>query len=121
MSCQQKNSPSLRKRKAQQKASKKAKWTSADDATLIEVLRDQQSAGNQADNGWKKAVWVAAVQVLAGSEKLSGGPGGAAKKAKSCQDRFSTVSYISDNGSSASSSGKGSSFSTLLSLLSMAQ
>ena len=67
---------------------KKAKWSTGDDNTLIEVLKAQQAAGNQADNNWKKVVWVAAEQSLAGSEGLSGG---APKKAKSCSDRWSTV------------------------------
>jgi hypothetical protein len=75
----------------QSKLPKKAKWSSADDNALLSVLKAQQAAGNQADNNWKKVVWVAAEQALAGSEKLSGG---AAKKAKSCNDRWGTVCDI---------------------------
>lgn len=67
---------------------KKAKWSIADDNTLIETLKAQQAAGNQADNNWKKVVWVAAQEALVGSESLSGG---APKKAKSCSDRWGTL------------------------------
>ena len=51
---------------------KQAKWSSADDVTLIQVLMDQQG-GNQADNSWKGCVWEVVCTELAGSELLSGG------------------------------------------------
>jgi hypothetical protein len=70
------------------KPPRNAKWTTADDATLVATLREQQAAGNQADSGWKACVWVAAAQALAGSEVQSGG---AAKKAKGCSDHWSLV------------------------------
>lgn len=70
---------------------KKARWSTVDDNTLVDVLNTQQAAGNQADNSWKKVVWIAAEQALAGSENLSGG---AAKKAKGCNDRWNTVHFF---------------------------
>ena len=48
-------------------------WSSADDATLIEVLTEQQALGNQSDSGWKSLVWTTAADKLKGSEKRSGG------------------------------------------------
>ncbi|KAH7905762.1 hypothetical protein BJ138DRAFT_1227040 [Hygrophoropsis aurantiaca] len=70
------------------KTPRNAKWTTADDATLVATLREQQAAGNQADSGWKASVWVAAAQALAGSEAQSGG---AAKKPKGCSDHWSLL------------------------------
>ncbi|KAF8463814.1 hypothetical protein DFH94DRAFT_686677 [Russula ochroleuca] len=67
---------------------KNAKWTVANDQALIMVLKAQQLLGNQADNSWKRLVWVATVKELTGSERLSGG---APKKEKSCSDRWSTL------------------------------
>ncbi|KAG6878668.1 hypothetical protein C0992_007736 [Termitomyces sp. T32_za158] len=58
-----------------------AKWSSADNATLIEDLKEQQACGNQADNNWKAVVWTEAEKALAGSEERSRG---APKKAKGC-------------------------------------
>jgi len=59
-----KPAPSLRKN---------AVWSPADDKTLVDVLTEQQAAGNQADNNWKGVVWVAAALKLKGSEVISGG------------------------------------------------
>ena len=36
---------------------KKARWSSADDNTLVQILIAQQAAGNQADGGWKAVVY----------------------------------------------------------------
>ena len=55
------------------KPPKNACWSSADDATLIEVLTEQQALGNQSDSGWKSLVWTAAADKLKSSEKRSGG------------------------------------------------
>ncbi|KAG5639913.1 hypothetical protein DXG03_002478 [Asterophora parasitica] len=46
-----------------------AKWTSADDTTLIDGLKHQQAKGNEADNNWKAVVWTEAEKALAGSEE----------------------------------------------------
>ena len=70
---------------------KQAKWSSADDATLIQVLTDQQAAGNQADNSWKRCVWQAACTELAGSELHSGG---APKTASKCHTRWDKVNIF---------------------------
>src|SRR4051794_35469681 len=67
---------------------KKAKWTASDDSVLLDVLKAQQAAGNQANNNWKKCVWTAAETALAGSEKVSGGT---PKKAKGCNDHWNAV------------------------------
>jgi len=68
---------------------KQAKWSAADDANLIQVLTDQQAAGNQADNAWKGSVWQAASRELAGSETISGG---AVKTPSKCRTRWDKVS-----------------------------
>jgi len=64
---------------------KQAKWSSANDATLIQVLTEQQAAGNQADNSWKGCVWQVASKELAGSEDISGG---AVKTPSKCHTRW---------------------------------
>ncbi|GLB45524.1 putative myb/SANT-like DNA-binding domain containing protein [Lyophyllum shimeji] len=64
---------------------KKAKWSSADDATLIATLHDERAKGNQADNSWKASTWTACEKALAGSEVKSGG---AHKKASGCRDHW---------------------------------
>lgn len=66
---------------------KKAVWSPEDDKALLYCLLEQQAAGNQGDNGWKKVVWTAAVEAL----KDNGGKGGS-KTWTSCRDRFKTVS-----------------------------
>lgn len=72
---------------------KKAKWTSSNDAILVETLKTEQAKGNQSDNGWKASVWTACEKALAGSEvKTSSG----VKNAKGCQDRWSGQVSISD-------------------------
>ena len=77
----------LSKAKAK-KPPRNACWSSADDATLIEVLTEQQALGNQLDSGWKSLMWTAAADKLKGSEKRSGG---APKTAGSCNSRWQTV------------------------------
>ena len=67
---------------------KQAKWSAADDSTLIQVLTDQQAAGNQADNTWKGSVWQTASQELAGSELITGG---APKTPSKCQTHWDKV------------------------------
>ena len=69
---------------------KQAKWSTADNATLIQVLTDQQAAGNQADNAWKGSVWQVASQELAGSEAVSRG---APKIPSKCHTHWDKVSY----------------------------
>jgi hypothetical protein len=83
-----KSIPTGKKLKKEKGPPKNAKWTVANDQALIMVLKAQQLLGNQADNSWKRLVWVATVKELTGSERLSGG---APKKEKSCSDRWSTV------------------------------
>lgn len=78
----------IQKPKAPPKPPKQAKWSGEDDATLIQVLIEQQAAGNQSDNGWKSCVWQAAMEQLAGSELVSGG---APKTAKRCHGRWDKV------------------------------
>ena len=70
---------------------KKAKWTSADDVTLIVTLQDEQAKGNQADNSWKAVVWTACEQALTGSEERSRG---APKRVKGCQNHWSLVCIL---------------------------
>ncbi|KAG6874441.1 hypothetical protein C0992_007716 [Termitomyces sp. T32_za158] len=72
-------------KKTDKKPPTRAKWSSADDATLIEVLKEQQARGNQADNNWKAVVWTEAEKALARSEERSQS---APKKAKGCNDHW---------------------------------
>lgn len=53
---------------------KNAIWNTADDKTLVDILTEQQAAGNQADNNWKGVVWVAAALKLKGSKNASACP-----------------------------------------------
>ncbi|KAG5640940.1 hypothetical protein DXG03_006596 [Asterophora parasitica] len=71
---------------------KKAKWSSANNATLVMTLQAEQDRENQADNSWKASVWTTCEKALAGSEVLSGG---APKKAKGCQDHWGKVCSLS--------------------------
>ena len=67
---------------------KNAIWSTADDTTMVQVLTEQQAAGNQADNNWKSVVWNACAEALSGSEDTSGG---APKTANGCKDHWATV------------------------------
>jgi hypothetical protein len=50
------------------------KWTTADEAKLIEVLVKEKRMGSWGDNNPKPSAYTAAEVALAGSEKRSGGP-----------------------------------------------
>ncbi|KAG5640089.1 hypothetical protein DXG03_001259 [Asterophora parasitica] len=65
-----------------------AKWTSANDATLIHMLKDQQAKENQADNNWNAVVWTETEKALAGSEEKTNS---GVKKAKGCNDQWSLL------------------------------
>lgn len=69
--------------------SKRATWTAADDATLLDVLKQQRLAGNQADNNWKGCVWTTAAAVL--NKNLTVG---ASKTSKGCKDHWNLVSFV---------------------------
>lgn len=56
-----------------QDSRKNARWSKEDDRVFVDVLKDQQSKGNQADNGWKRIVWTACEQALRNGEIQSGG------------------------------------------------
>jgi hypothetical protein len=49
------------------------KWTTADEATLIEALLKEKRKGSWGDNNPKPSAYTAAEAALAGSEKTSGG------------------------------------------------
>jgi hypothetical protein len=69
--------------------SSKAVWTDHDNRVLINTLLDQRDKGHQSDSGFKTIAYTACAEALALSESESGG---IAKTAKSCQDRWTTVS-----------------------------
>ena len=50
-----------------------AKWSSANDATLVETFRAEKLNANWGDNGPKPVVYTAAERALKGSESISGG------------------------------------------------
>ncbi|KAF9442365.1 hypothetical protein P691DRAFT_623892, partial [Macrolepiota fuliginosa MF-IS2] len=70
---------------------KKAKWCTLCDGILLETLKKEAAAGNQADNSWKRSVWTACEAALAGQEGLCGG---APKKPKSCEDHWGLVNGV---------------------------
>jgi hypothetical protein len=49
------------------------RWTSADEAVLVETLVKEKAKGMWGDNNPKPAAWTACEAALAGSEKVSGG------------------------------------------------
>ena len=55
------------------KSAMATKWSSADDATLIETLRNEKAKGSWGDNGPKPVVYIEVVKALIGSESVSGG------------------------------------------------
>lgn len=61
-----------------------ARWSNANDETMVSIVERNKTEGHQADSGWKPGVWTEV------SHKLPGGPGGI-KTVKSCQDRWRTV------------------------------
>lgn len=65
----------------------RATWTASDNATMIEVLKQQRAAGNQADNNWKHCVWTAVAE-----EVNKGLPVGGLKTPDKCKDHWTTVS-----------------------------
>ena len=59
-----KNSAQTNKKDKKKEKRKKTKWSAAEDAELVSVLREQQKLGNQADSGWKPIVWTKVVEAL---------------------------------------------------------
>ena len=49
------------------------KWSSSDEATLIDTLLKARDEGLQSENGWKPTAYTLAEQALEGSEVMSGG------------------------------------------------
>jgi len=67
----------------------RARWNSACDAILLEVLIHEKGQGFQASNGnWHPDVWTAVEKKLAGTELNSGG---IVKTASSCQGRWDAL------------------------------
>ncbi|KAI5115851.1 hypothetical protein M0805_001578 [Coniferiporia weirii] len=94
-------SPVTPAKKDIQKKLKKAFWTVADDTKLINCLKFQQDAGNQADNNWKSCVWTYCAQQL--NVICSRG---AEKSATGCKDHwgmmkanFATIDWLLHRGS----------------------
>ena len=42
----------------------KVLWSTAEDATITRVLREQKTMGSQAESRWKKHAWVACYEAL---------------------------------------------------------
>ncbi|KAG5650144.1 hypothetical protein H0H81_000548 [Sphagnurus paluster] len=88
---QKKPATKAKKGKGEKKSNpSRTKWTSADDATLFNVLKDQQALGNHADNNWKAVVWTKAAKALARSEENTN----SAKKPKGCSDHWTLVNSL---------------------------
>jgi hypothetical protein len=49
-------------------------WTDADDAIVVQILRQQKEAGNQSGAGWKGQVWTAVEAALTAEGIIKGGP-----------------------------------------------
>ena len=65
-------------------------WTDADDAIVVQILRQQKEAGYQSGAGWKSQVWTAVEAALTAEGIIKGGP----KTATKCQDRWTTVCHL---------------------------
>lgn len=63
----------------------RAHWTPSDDAIMVQVLKEQRAAGNQADNNWKACVWTAV------AEEVNKNTLGVPKTAAGCKDHWITV------------------------------
>ena len=61
-------------------------WSPDDDATMVQVLKEQRDAGNQADNNWKACVWTAVAAEV--NKSITSGP---LKTATGCKDHWTTV------------------------------
>lgn len=64
----------------------RATYTATDDARFVQILKEQQAAGNQADNNWKTCVWTAVAAEL-NKNIEEGGP----KTAHGCKDHWQKV------------------------------
>jgi hypothetical protein len=51
----------------------KTKWTTADEAILVETLAKERAKGHWGDNNPKPVAFTACETALAGSERISGG------------------------------------------------
>ncbi|EGO03820.1 hypothetical protein SERLA73DRAFT_158298 [Serpula lacrymans var. lacrymans S7.3] len=80
--------PSQQSQSPAPKEPQNAKWTSEDDATLVDKLKEAQTEGNQPDNNFKQPAFVAAAVVLVQSHKTSGG---APKTSTNCSRRWGTL------------------------------
>ncbi|EGO02801.1 hypothetical protein SERLA73DRAFT_158569 [Serpula lacrymans var. lacrymans S7.3] len=80
--------PSQQSQSPAPKEPQNAKWTSEDDATLVDKLKEAQMEGNQPDNNFKKPAFVAAAVVLVQSHKTSGG---APKTFTNCSQNWGTL------------------------------
>jgi hypothetical protein len=69
----------------------KTKWTSADEALLIEVLTREKAKGTWGDNNPKPIAFTACETALAGSEAVSGGSVKGIQAIKSRWQRVRTV------------------------------
>ena len=67
--------------------SKRCRWSAQDDRTLVETLLTQKAAGNQAQSGWKPAVWSA----IAAELKKGAVSGQVERTAAKCNDHYSNV------------------------------
>ncbi|EGN99298.1 hypothetical protein SERLA73DRAFT_160741 [Serpula lacrymans var. lacrymans S7.3] len=83
--------PSQQSQSPAPKEPRNAKWTSEDDATLVDKLKEAQMEGNQPDNNFKKPAFVGVAVVLVQSHKTSGG---APKTSTNCSRRWGTLKAI---------------------------
>lgn len=70
----------------------RAKFTAADDVIFVQVLKEQQAAGNQADNNWKGRVWTAVAAELNKQKGIGG-----LKNASGCKDHWNKVCHRAFN------------------------
>jgi hypothetical protein len=64
------------------------RWTSADEALLVQTLQIQKADGNWGDNNPKPTAYTACEAALSGGEKLSGG---SAKSVQAIKSRWQRV------------------------------
>jgi len=67
--------------------SKRCRWSTQDDRTLIDILLKQKASGNQSQSGWKATVW----STVAAELKKDSADDRVEKTAAKCSDHYSNV------------------------------
>ncbi|OCB87770.1 hypothetical protein A7U60_g5093 [Sanghuangporus baumii] len=63
-------------------------WTAAQEAIMVDILKQAKDEGQQSENGWKKQVFERVVEALDGTELSSGGVRKGVEQVKNRYQRF---------------------------------